>query len=97
MAYQERPKAAEGEKRDWRDHEGLLFRRAGAYAQPWLPESRELKHAAMASSHDTPMAGHFGQQKTLARLKTEFWWEGLEDDVRDYCSTCEACQRAKSR
>ena len=51
------------------------------------PGSRELKQAAMASSHDTPMAGHFGQQKTLARLKTKFWWEGLEDDVRDYCST----------
>ena len=95
VEYQKMLKAAEHERQCWQAQGGLLFRKAGPYAQLWLPKSRELRQAAMASSHDTPMAGHFGQQKTLARLKTRFWWENLEDDVRDYCSTCEECQRAK--
>ena len=36
--YQERLKAAREEERDWRGHGGLLFRRAGAYAQLWPGE-----------------------------------------------------------
>uniref|UniRef100_A0A8C5LYB3 Gypsy retrotransposon integrase-like protein 1 n=1 Tax=Leptobrachium leishanense TaxID=445787 RepID=A0A8C5LYB3_9ANUR len=47
--------------------------------------------------HDIPLAGHLGHRRTLHRLTQSFFWPGLSGDVRDYCLTCEVCQRVGKR
>ena len=38
--------------------------------------------------------GHFGRDKTFAKLTERFYWVGMINDVREYCRTCDRCQRA---
>lgn len=43
-------------------------------------------------AHVTPLAGHFGRVKTLARLDRLFFWPGMSREVRDMCKSCPTCQ-----
>ena len=38
--------------------------------------------------------GHFGRDKTLAKVSERFHWLGIVNDVKEFCKTCDTCQRA---
>jgi len=40
-------------------------------------------------------AGHFGPAKTLSLLKSRCYWPRMNQDVPEYCKTCDTCQRTK--
>ncbi|GAU38891.1 hypothetical protein TSUD_67540 [Trifolium subterraneum] len=40
--------------------------------------------------------GHMGITKTLARLKANFFWEGMRESVTKFVSTCSTCQLIKT-
>ena len=42
--------------------------------------------------HDSKIAGHFGTYKTLERLKHNYHWHKMEEDVKDCVRTCDTCQ-----
>lgn len=44
-------------------------------------------------AHDSLLAGHLRTQRTLARVTSEFWWPGIQSDVRIFCKSCDICQR----
>jgi len=46
--------------------------------------------------HDDPLAGHFGVYKTAALLRRKYHWIKIEDDVQEYVSSCNLCQRTKA-
>ena len=56
-----------------------------------VPES--MKEKVLHSLHDHVMAGHMGFRRTLDRVMERFYWPGAYGDVRDYCRSCEICQR----
>lgn len=60
-----------------------------------LPDLKELKETLLASAHDSN--GHFGARKTFESLSLTFWWERMRQEVEVYVSSCDACQRHKSR
>ena len=39
--------------------------------------------------------GHFGRDKTLAKI-SERYWLGMVNDMKEFCRTCDKCQRANS-
>ena len=42
--------------------------------------------------HKSPMGGgHFGVEKTLARLKQIFWWPSLKTSVERHIANCDRC------
>ena len=43
---------------------------------------------------DSLGGGHVGRDRTLARVEERFYWRGMVDDVKDYCRTCDYCQRS---
>lgn len=44
------------------------------------------------------MGGHFGRDKTMARLlDAGVWWQNMNQDVRSYIASCLNCQRAAAR
>lgn len=46
--------------------------------------------------HDDPMAGHFGIEKTLKRLrKSPYFWPKLRATVEKWCRECQLCARTK--
>src|SRR5690606_21533840 len=46
--------------------------------------------------HDSKLAGHFGQHKTLELIRRNFYWPKMEEMVEHYVSTCDNCQRNKT-
>ena len=43
------------------------------------------------------MGGHYGVDKTVAVLKTKYWWPHVKRDVSEYIRRCAACQLNKIR
>ena len=59
-----------------------------------LPDSE--REAVLASYHDCKAGGgHFGIKRTFASIKQKYWWPKMYQQIKDYISTCDACQRAK--
>ncbi|KAK7471546.1 hypothetical protein BaRGS_00035826 [Batillaria attramentaria] len=74
---------------------GILRRRfrssSRSHNQVVVPLS--LRPAILRLDHDHPVTGHMGVKRTLERARQDFYWPGMESDVRRYCQTCDACQR----
>src|SRR5882724_10286180 len=45
--------------------------------------------------HDHPLAGHFGQTKTLHQFHMQYYWSVLPVYIKDYCKSCTTCSCAK--
>jgi hypothetical protein len=62
----------------------------------YIPESNSLKLKVAHQCHDAKVAGHFGRDKTLELMKRNYYWPNMEEWVRNYVRTCDACQRNKT-
>lgn len=58
-----------------------------------VPDS--LKDEVMQAAHESRMGGHFGQDKTVARLKQSFYWYQMSQDSRLFVRTCAVCSKNK--
>lgn len=67
---------------------------ASFYPQIVLPYS--LHSDVLTQMHDAPVGGHFGVERTLARLQTHYYWYQMREDVVLWCRTCTSCA-AKAR
>ncbi|GBG77253.1 hypothetical protein CBR_g23581 [Chara braunii] len=56
-----------------------------------------LRTRPLGEFHDAPATEHIGVNRTIGRLREQFWWPGLLGDVTRYCESCEVCRRCKSR
>ena len=69
--------------------DGLLFVKVRSY----VPSNKELKNKILKAEHDSHVAGHFGQFKTLERIKANFYWPKMDQEVDEYVRSCDSCQR----
>ena len=65
------------------------------YEQVVVPS--KLHRQVMSLAHDSAMAGHMGVKRTLDRVQRNFYWPGVNGDVRRFVSSCDACQRVFPR
>lgn len=49
----------------------------------------------MKHLHEMPLGGHSGFHKTLQRVKTGFFWTGLQSFAKQYIRECTVCQKMK--
>ncbi|MBW0501915.1 hypothetical protein O181_041630 [Austropuccinia psidii MF-1] len=61
-----------------------------------IPRNEELQLNILKKYHDSPLAGHPGQEKTLNPIKREFYWAGMSQFIKDYVSSWQQCSRNKS-
>src|SRR5882724_2482767 len=73
------------------DPNGLLHHLGRIY----VPNSGNLRLCVLQYSQDHPLAGHFGQTKTLHQVRMQYYWSGLPVYVKDYCKLCTTCSHAK--
>lgn len=49
----------------------------------------------MKECHDTKWAGHPGQRRTRALLKSAYYWPRMRNDIEAYVKTGLVCQQDK--
>ena len=51
-----------------------------------------MRNEIIYQLHDSPVSGgHFGVEKTLARIKQRFWWPSLRTSVERHIAICDRC------
>ena len=45
---------------------------------------KDLRASVLASEHDSRVAGHFGQDKTVEPVKRNFWWPAMKKHIIEY-------------
>lgn len=58
-----------------------------------IPTHRRIP--LIKNCHDTLISGHGGVNKTIQRIKTRFFWPGMNKTIKDYVRRCEVCQTCK--
>jgi len=48
------------------------------------------------SEHDTKVAGHMGQDKTIELIRRNFWWPKMNERIMDFVRSCPECQKNKA-
>ncbi|MBW0559857.1 hypothetical protein O181_099572, partial [Austropuccinia psidii MF-1] len=61
-----------------------------------IPSNHELQLDILQKHHDSLLAGHPGQEKTLKLIKRDFYWAGMNQIIKDYVSSCQKCSRNKN-
>lgn len=57
----------------------------------------KLRDQVIGMAHDGTVGGHWGREKTLARLRHRFFWPSMDKDVRLYIGTCSNCNTNKNQ
>uniref|UniRef100_A0A5S6R0G6 RNA-directed DNA polymerase n=1 Tax=Trichuris muris TaxID=70415 RepID=A0A5S6R0G6_TRIMR len=52
---------------------------------------KEMIPQVLHQCHAAATAGHLGEEKTLARVREQFYWPGYRADVKRYIKTCWEC------
>lgn len=64
----------------------------------YVPRSNAIRAEILFKYHDDPLwGGHLGKRNTLYNMRRHFFWPTMVKDVREYCMTCDICQRSKPR
>jgi len=62
----------------------------------WIPEGKGLRQGILELEHDTKVAGHMGQDKTIELICRNFWWPKMDKDIIDFVRSCPECQKNKA-
>ena len=71
------------------DSRGLLNYKQALY----VPADKAIREELLAKHHDDPLAGHYGIERTTELLRRKYYWDTIADDIKEYCQSCDACQR----
>jgi len=78
---------------EWQIEEGLVLKEGRVY----VLKDEKLRIEIIRLHHDTPIAGHGGQWKTVELVTRNYWWPGVTKEVKRYVEGCDQCQRMKNR
>ncbi|MBW0489599.1 hypothetical protein O181_029314 [Austropuccinia psidii MF-1] len=60
------------------------------------PNDPKIQLSIFQKPHDSPLARHPGQGKTLKPIKKDFHWSGMTQFIKDYVSSCQQCSTHKN-
>jgi hypothetical protein len=61
----------------------------------YLCKKSQLKQKVLLELHTSPVGGHLGFLKTYHRVKKDFFWDGLKNDVQRFVAECLVFQQNK--
>jgi hypothetical protein len=62
---------------------------------PKLVVPNEMRETVLTALHDDMSGGHLGENKTLEKVKSKFFWKRLANDVLSWCQACKKCAARK--
>ncbi|MBW0528468.1 hypothetical protein O181_068183 [Austropuccinia psidii MF-1] len=61
-----------------------------------VPNDPTIQLSVLQKRHESPLAGHPGQEKTLKLVKRDFHWSRMTQFIKDYVSCCQQFSRNKN-
>ncbi|PIK53202.1 hypothetical protein BSL78_09912 [Apostichopus japonicus] len=58
---------------------------------------KRFRNKVLSVGHEAPLSGHLGVKKTYDRITSNFYWPGIQNDVKMFCVSCDICQRTVSK
>ena len=55
-----------------------------------------MREELLTAFHDSPLSGHLGYKKTLAKVEARYYWKNMGVDAQQWVSTCDMCLRRKA-
>ena len=62
----------------------------------YIPRDETLRKTIMEAEHDSRIAGHFGTYKTIGKVRANFFWPTMDENIAEYVKTCDVCQHNKT-
>lgn len=59
----------------------------------WMPRHEPLTTGVIQKIHDSFLGGHPGRDATIDLLARQFYWPGMNQDVRRFLRNCDVCGR----
>jgi len=59
----------------------------------YIPKDDGLRRTIMEAKHDSKIAVHFGTYKTIGRVKANFYWPKMDQNITEYFRSYNICQR----
>jgi len=76
----------------WQEEDGLMLKEENVY----VLKNKALRVEVIRLHYDTPMGEHGGQWKTVELVTGNFWWPGVNREVKRHVEGCNACQQNKN-
>jgi hypothetical protein len=57
-----------------------------------VPDDKGIRLQLLEHHHNSPIAGHQGQARTLELLSRRYYWPGMKIQVNRFVESCEVCQ-----
>ena len=61
-----------------------------------LVAPQQIREIIFHQLHHNKIAGHFGKDKTLGVIRNRFYWPGMTENIKQWCSECDFCARCKA-
>jgi len=66
------------------------------YKNRWyIPKHEALRGIIMEAEHDSRRAGQLGTYKTIGRVRANFYWAEIDEQITEYVRSCDICQHNK--
>ncbi|MBW0568933.1 hypothetical protein O181_108648 [Austropuccinia psidii MF-1] len=75
--------------------EGIIYHRT-KHTCVMTVVDRSSINLVLKEFHDSPFSGHLSEYRTTDEMKTCIWWPMWQQDVAEYCKTCDRCQKANT-
>jgi hypothetical protein len=62
----------------------------------YVPNVQDLKLMILNEMHNVPYAGYPGYQKTVATVKSHYFWSSMKKEIVEYIARCMECQKVKA-
>ena len=101
-----RRKAKSSEKREshgivswFKEYNGLIYRYfenkldTTGHTKKQLVVPKNFRGTILKLAHESILGGHLGMKKTSDKIRLQFFWPGLQQDVKLHCISCDLCQK----
>ena len=62
----------------------------------YVPNFWELRNAVLKEMHNVPYVEHPRYQKTIAAVRSQYFWPRMKKEVANYIARCLECQKVKT-
>ena len=78
------------------DEQGILRYRLPNRRTDRIVVPSALRETMLHLFHSAPFSGHFGIDRTFARLAAQYTWPKMRRDVKDFVDRCLSCRKIKT-